>query len=449
MASSVEDRRRGPSAGSDRTQQKSSVARRRFGGRVRTPWELTRIQLGGALLLSAASSWFICQWLSLIPATDTGVQHSLVASLAALGLGYAAFRKTSAYPGVSASFHILPALSATYGATFAALLFLRLDYSRAILLASFVATTCWFYFIYFKLQRLRRLSIGLVPVGNMASLAAIKDVDWITLDLSDDDVPRLDAVVADLRADLGDRWERFLADRAVGGTIVLDRKQIEESLTGRVAIDHLSENNLGSLGPGDMYGRGKRLIDLIAAILALALLMPLLLLVAALIKLDSPGPALFAQKRMGYRGREFTMYKFRSMRDGDVPPGEARSAAVTRDRDDRITRIGRWIRRYRIDELPQILNIVKGEMSWIGPRPEAVALSDWYESELSFYRYRHIVRPGLTGWAQVKQGHVADVDEVRSKLQYDFYYIKNFSVWLDVLIIFGTIRAVVTGAGAR
>jgi lipopolysaccharide/colanic/teichoic acid biosynthesis glycosyltransferase len=151
---------------------------------------------------------------------------------------------------------------------------------------------------------------------------------------------------------------------------------------------------------------------------------------------------------MGYRGEVFRMFKFRTMREAGALP-DPRMAAMTRDDDARVTRIGRHLRRYRIDELPQIVNILKGEMSWIGPRPEAVPLSRWYESELPFYRYRHIVRPGITGWAQVKQGHVADVEDVLWKLQYDFYYIKNFSFWLDLLIVARTIRTVLSGFGAR
>jgi len=151
---------------------------------------------------------------------------------------------------------------------------------------------------------------------------------------------------------------------------------------------------------------------------------------------------------MGYQGQPFRMYKLRTM---TVAPAaeDARLAAITQDEDDRVTRIGRHLRRYRIDELPQIFNIFRGEMSWIGPRPEAVPLSRWYEAELPFYRYRHIVRPGITGWAQVRQGHVAEVEDVLWKLQYDFYYIKNFSFWLDLLILARTARTVLSGFGAR
>jgi lipopolysaccharide/colanic/teichoic acid biosynthesis glycosyltransferase len=124
-------------------------------------------------------------------------------------------------------------------------------------------------------------------------------------------------------------------------------------------------------------------------------------------------------------------------------------AAITSKDDDRITRVGAVLRNYRIDELPQIFNILKFQMSWIGPRPEAEVLSVWYTSELPFYRYRHVVKPGISGWAQVNQGHVAEVEQVHRKLQYDFYYIKYFSPWLDLLILFRTIKTMLTGFGAK
>jgi lipopolysaccharide/colanic/teichoic acid biosynthesis glycosyltransferase len=179
------------------------------------------------------------------------------------------------------------------------------------------------------------------------------------------------------------------------------------------------------------------------------LLLPILLLVALAIRLDSSGPIIFRQQRIGFRGEPFIVYKFRSMcvkRDDSV---NARIHAMTQSNDQRVTRIGRFLRTSRLDELPQIFNILKGEMSWIGPRPEAEVLSRWYENEIPFYRYRHIVRPGITGWAQVSQGHVADVEDVRQKLHYDFYYIKHFSPWIDLLIVARTLRTMATGFGAR
>src|SRR5207248_1325540 len=117
--------------------------------------------------------------------------------------------------------------------------------------------------------------------------------------------------------------------------------------------------------------------------------------------------------------------------------------------DTRITRVGRFLRQYRIDELPQILNILRGDMSWIGPRPEAISLAEWYQSEVPFYVYRHIVRPGISGWAQVHQGNVAAPDAARLKLEYDFFYIKHFSFWLDAVVVIKTPRTILTRFGSR
>lgn len=132
-----------------------------------------------------------------------------------------------------------------------------------------------------------------------------------------------------------------------------------------------------------------------------------------------------------------------------TPSRNSVDALITKPQDDRITPIGRFLRFSRIDELPQLINVLRGEMSLIGPRPEATGLSDWYQSEVPFYRYRHIVKPGITGWAQVNQGHVAGVDDIKMKLQFDFYYIRNFSIWLDILIVMKTIKTMLTGYGHK
>jgi lipopolysaccharide/colanic/teichoic acid biosynthesis glycosyltransferase len=137
------------------------------------------------------------------------------------------------------------------------------------------------------------------------------------------------------------------------------------------------------------------------------------------------------------------------MRCDDTPSRNSVDALITKPQDDRITPIGRFLRFSRIDELPQLINVLRGEMSLIGPRPEATGLSDWYQSEVPFYRYRHIVKPGITGWAQVNQGHVAGVDDIKMKLQFDFYYIRNFSIWLDILIVMKTIKTMLTGYGHK
>jgi lipopolysaccharide/colanic/teichoic acid biosynthesis glycosyltransferase len=252
-------------------------------------------------------------------------------------------------------------------------------------------------------------------------------------------------VVADLRADLAPEWERLLANCALKGLPVYHSKQVVESLTGRVEIEHLSENSLGSLLPSSIYLRFKRACDTLFVLVAGPALLCIGCIVALLIKAEDGGPILFTQSRVGHRGDVFKIYKFRTMR---MESGGA-GGDFTRGEDPRITRIGRFLRRYRIDELPQALNILRGDMSWIGPRPESLPLSEWYEERIPFYSYRHIVRPGITGWAQVQQGYAAELEAVTGKLHYDFFYIKHFSPWLDLLVTAKTIRTVLTGFGAR
>lgn len=259
------------------------------------------------------------------------------------------------------------------------------------------------------------------------------------------------ALVADLHYPHSERTERLFAKAALSGIPVYHFRQVAEMQSGQVKISHLSENELGSLIPDASYTFMKRAIDVTAAVCLLPLLLPLFALLALAIRLDSSGSAFFIQERVGFRGQKFSMIKFRTMRERNVSDdAEAkREDAMTRSDDDRITRIGAFLRKTRMDELPQILNVLRGDMSFIGPRPEASALSQWYEAELPFYSYRHIVRPGITGWAQVNQGHVTDVNDVLSKLRYDFYYIKNFSLWLDLLVGLKTLRVIATGIGAK
>jgi lipopolysaccharide/colanic/teichoic acid biosynthesis glycosyltransferase len=259
------------------------------------------------------------------------------------------------------------------------------------------------------------------------------------------------AIVADLHHPHSKQAERLFAKAALARIPVYHFRQIAEMQSGQVKISHLSENDLGSLNPNISYTSLKRAIDIIGALVLIPLCIPLFAVISILIKLDSPGNAFFIQERMGYQGRTFRMIKFRTMRDRDSTESAAdmRDDAMTKSDDDRITRIGRVLRKTRLDELPQVFNVLRGQMSLIGPRPEACQLSAWYDAELPFYPYRHIVRPGITGWAQVNQGHVTDVSDVLDKLRFDFYYIKNLSLWLDLLIALKTVRVMVQGIGAR
>lgn len=355
------------------------------------------------------------------------------------------------YPGVEESSYAFVGLAASYGLLVLILLMLRVPYSRPLIASSFVTNAFTFSILYATLRRETKLCIGLVPEGSFRDIVTLPKVEWRILETPDSSTKGIDAVSVDLRSDIADDWDRRLASFALEGVPVYDLKHLRESLTGKVEIEHLSENSLGTLSPLYAWMTIKHLFDWVMALVALLLLLPLLAVIALVIKLDSKGPVLFRQTRIGYRGQPFQVHKLRTMTvmASDSSAVSGREAAMTKDGDRRITRIGRFLRQSRIDELPQLINVLKGEMSWIGPRPEAQVLSQWYESEIPFYRYRHIVRPGITGWAQVNQGHVADVANVTEKLHYDFYYIKHFSLWLDLIIVGRTIRTMMTGFGAR
>ncbi len=410
-----------------------------------------RFQLIGALLLAALLPYLLRAFFYPGTGGQTGSLNALVGNFAAVVMALWIRQSVETYPGVRSSAANLPTSAASHGVVLATILFLRLDYDRLALLGGFLFHLAWLYAVYFGVQRGSRMAVAIVPYGRVVKLGAIDRVDWRTMRQPTlDDVAGAQAIVADFGADLPPEWEAFLADAALAGRIVFQVKQLEESLTGRVEIEHISENSFGSLLPARGWFHLKEVADLLFALAVLPLVAIVVLVVAIAIKLDDGGPPLFRQQRIGHAGATFEMIKFRTMRPFD--PGLAtdrRAAAMTGDDDDRITRVGVYLRRWRIDELPQMWNIMKGEMSWIGPRPEAQVLSAWYSGEIPFYRYRHVVKPGISGWAQVNQGHVAEVDEVHLKLHYDFYYIKYFSPWLDLLILFRTIKTMASGFGSR
>ena len=353
------------------------------------------------------------------------------------------------YPGNRSTHVILPSIVLAHATIVTGLLMTRIPYDRLALVAGFGAHVIWAYGLYVSVHRLIRYRIAIVPFGEVDRLKDIDNVDWhIMREPTLEDAALCDGLVADFTVrDMPPEWEALLADAAVQGRMVYQVKQLQESLTGRVAIDHLSENSFGSLVPARAYFHLKSAADFVLVLAVLPFLLPVLAGIALAIRLDSRGPVLFRQRRVGRAGVPFDMLKFRTMvhhqPNGDI------DEVITTDADPRITRVGARLRQSRLDELPQIFNIVMGQMSWIGPRPEAEALSAWYTGEIPFYRYRHVVRPGISGWAQVNQGHVASVDEVHAKLQYDFYYVKYFSAWLDILITFRTIRTMMTGFGSR
>lgn len=376
--------------------------------------------------------------------TDSSVYGCLIAFL----IGFLIFRKLTAFPGVAALAYVVPSFMASYSLVVLSFFMLRLDYSRFQFASSFVLTSAFFLLVFLLARRGLSVQLDVVPGGRVAHLLQIPLARWRTLTHPDQVAESSTPLVVDLRANLSSEWEGQVTQAALNGRPIYHVKQVEESLSGQVQVDHLSENPFGVLGPSHLYGASKRYIDLVLAAAALLVLSPILIVLGIGIRMESAGPAIFRQQRVGQGGKSFTIFKFRSMRELTAAEQADPNSDVRHD-VNRITRIGQFIRRTRLDELPQLVNILRGEMSWIGPRPETMKLSQMYQSALPFYRYRHIVRPGITGWAQVNQGHVVGVDDASEKLQYDFFYVKHFSVWLDLLVVLRTVRVVVLGSGAK
>jgi exopolysaccharide biosynthesis polyprenyl glycosylphosphotransferase len=235
----------------------------------------------------------------------------------------------------------------------------------------------------------------------------------------------------------------------VRGVEILDCESFYERITGKLPVSDLRETWL-LFAPGFMRQKWrllvKRFVDIVTAMVLMICSFPIAALTAMAIKLDSAGPLFYSQNRVGLQGQVFRIWKFRSMRSDAEQPTGATWAVIG---DPRVTRVGRIIRRLRIDELPQLLNVLFGDMSLIGPRPERPEITADLNRSLPLYDYRHSVRPGLTGWAQVCYPYGATVEDAREKLCYDLYYIKNWSLTFDLQIMLQTVKVVLYGRGAR
>ena len=235
----------------------------------------------------------------------------------------------------------------------------------------------------------------------------------------------------------------------VEGIDVIEGNTFYELLTGKLLVKYINPSWLVFSSGFEKSGLrrfSKRLSDLVVSTILIIFTLPLFLLTAVLIKLDSPGPVIFSQTRVGERRRIYRVYKFRSMvRDAEKLTGPV----WAQENDPRITRVGRIMRRLRIDELPQLWNVLKGDMSFVGPRPEREVFVKELDKIVPYYRERFTVKPGITGWAQVKYGYGASVEDAIEKLNYDLFYIKNMSFGLDILVLILTIKIVLFGHGVR
>lgn len=232
------------------------------------------------------------------------------------------------------------------------------------------------------------------------------------------------------------------------GIQVEDAHSVYEKLTGKILLANLAPSWL-FLSAGFRKSRSllaaKRFIDIVVSVLGIILGAPLIGLIALAIWLETGRPILFRQERVGLGQQPFTILKFRSM----CKDSEANGPSWAMNNDPRVTRVGRILRKYRLDELPQLFNVLRGEMSFVGPRPEQTQLCHMLEDAIPMYWRRHTIRPGITGWAQVKYQYGSTIEDARRKLEYELYYIKNLSLKLDLAIIFATFKVILFGRGAK
>ena len=318
-------------------------------------------------------------------------------------------------------------------------------FSRVVFLSEFVLSTIFLVSLLFLFHKIFPKRIGLLSNLNPIDFQHLRPIQWITIDSVDNNLSILDGAIFDSRDINNQHTATLLANLTLYNVPIYEDKQILEWLTGRVSLDRLTNREFDEFNRHRKYFVLKRFVDLgLTVILALPIVITTFIIAVA-VKLDSPGPVLFWQKRTGYQDKTFSMCKFRSMQSDD----QTNDSQFALKNDKRITRIGRILRRTRIDELPQFWNVLLGDMSVIGPRPEQPEFSEQFRESIPFYAFRHTVRPGITGCAQIKQGYAADEEETKIKLEYDFYYIKYLSWWLEAVIVFLTLKTILLGSGHR
>lgn len=358
-------------------------------------------------------------------------------------------------PAMERSSFILAATSLPYLLTPLGFALAQQPYSRGAVLLSYLLATVWFLWGHWLQQRRQVWQLAYLDPSVPQRLEALVGQPVAGL------APRLQLQPWQGEAAAARHWDGVVIDeRASGATCGPEQmisalrlarmrlytvEQLAELLSGRKVVVPHDARSLWDLEVSPSYDLFKRGLDFAVCAATLPLWLPLCALLGLAVRCDSPGPALFSQIRVGRDGQPFRLWKLRSMQHH---PQDA-AARFARTGDARITRLGRVLRRTRLDELPQLWNVLCGHMSLIGPRPEQQAFVEEFTRRIPAYAYRHLVRPGLTGWAQVQQGYAGSEAETATKLSYDLYYLAHYSIALDLLIAYKTVRIVATGFGAR
>ena len=347
------------------------------------------------------------------------------------------------YPGKEIIEHIVLIVSLCFIVLLIFTLLARPFYSRIPLLFSYLFTLGWLLSHYYLFEHNVKQRLGLIPLGQTEHLLAMPNISIHAIDSPMANLENYDAIVCDFHADLPNEWDAFITTCHIKHIPVYGSNYMSETLTGKVSLKNRSNIHFNIKTISPEYLMVKRWFDLAIILVSLPISLTILAVTALAIKLESKGNILFTQMRTGKDCVPFKIYKLRSMYT------ESNHQDLTIDNDVRVTKVGRFIRKTRIDELPQIWNVLKNEMSLIGPRPEYVESDDRFRQSIAYYDYRYLAKPGITGWAQVNIGHVNDEESTREKLENDIYYVKYISLWLDLHIILKTLKVVRSGQGSR
>ena len=278
--------------------------------------------------------------------------------------------------------------------------------------------------------------VGTKIVGTMNQLRSVVERD------------RIDTIAVCLEDRRAVLPVQVLLDLKGMGINIWDGHHLFEEESGRLPIDDFKPSAIifsREFRQGIVVRTVKRTMDFILSLIGIVVALPLVVVIATLIKLDSPGPVFYRQVRVGLRARPYMIWKLRSM----FTDAEKEGARWASEVDSRVSRVGRYLRKWRLDEIPQLINVIQGEMSLVGPRPERPVFVQELRSAIPYYDLRHTVRPGITGWAQTQFGYGASTEDSHVKLQYDLYYVKYLSIQLDARILIETIRVILLGEGAR
>lgn len=395
---------------------------------------------GSALIIMA-----ICLWTAVYyPALPRSIVSSLICVVLCFSITPYLLPRPGPLALTRTYYQAIPVVLSIYCCCLVCIALLRIEYSQPALLMGIVFSVFWFVSIsYLSSKKVKAQLFYLTNVDKEDFDQFIDKLTLIPLKSSHQLKEVQHGLVVNFHRPITLREETILADASLNNISIYHADLLKELLERKVSTRHLSQDTIEAFNPNNYYLQSRLVLEKIMITLSLPILLPLSLVLAILIKFESPKQTvIFKQTRIGLRSKPFTIYKFRTMNnkiDG--------KAAFATHEHSRINWLGQQLRKTRLDEIPQLFNVLKGEMSVIGPRPEQPHFVEQYQEEIPFYHYRHIVRPGITGWAQVEQGYTNSVQSTKDKLAYDLYYIKHLSFDLDIDIVLKTIKTLVMRKG--